>query len=166
MRQLIKDKANEAGLPNLGDTQDFASRFEEIEVDVNNLQTEEERRAAKVKNISLRLLGVSSPQEVLDLFEEEFIVDAEERAQSLQPGADSTIEELFMFLYFFKTQIRSLRDAEALHLIKSDYRVNLLIQMIFAQYEPDKVEFSYQVSTVLSLSILTEFYGLQLTVDQ
>ena len=38
--------------------------------------------------------------------------------------------------------------------------------MIFDQYEPENIEFVYQVSTVLSLSILTKFYGLELTGDQ
>ena len=38
--------------------------------------------------------------------------------------------------------------------------------MIFDKYEPAEIEFAYQVSTVLSLSILTKFYGLELNADQ
>lgn len=38
--------------------------------------------------------------------------------------------------------------------------------MIFNQYDPAEVEFAYQVSTVLSLSILAKFYGLGITSDQ
>lgn len=44
--------------------------------------------------------------------------------------------------------------------------MNLLVQMIFDQYVPSEVEFQYQVSTVLSLSILAKFYNLELTNDQ
>ena len=34
-------------------------------------------------------------------------------------------------------------EEEGMALIKQDYRVNLLVQMIFNQYEPSEVEFSY-----------------------
>ena len=78
----------------------------------------------------------------------------------------ATVEELFMFLYFFKTQIRNMSDEDGAALIKKDYRVNLLVQMIFDKYEPTEIEFAYQVSTVLSMSILAKFYGLTLTSDQ
>ena len=56
-------------------------------------------------------------------------------------------------------------EAQGQALIKNDYRVSLLVQMIFNQYDPAEVEFAYQVSTVLSLSILAKFYGLELTSD-
>ena len=71
-----------------------------------------------------------------------------------------------MFLYFFKSQIGELDDEQAKELIKSDYRVNLLVQMIFDKYVPSEVEFTYQVTTVLSLAILNKFYDLELTSDQ
>lgn len=71
-----------------------------------------------------------------------------------------------MFLYFFKSQIGHLTEEEGQALIKQDYRVNLLVQMIFSQYEPSEVEFAYQVTTVLSMTILNKFYGLELTSDQ
>ena len=77
----------------------------------------------------------------------------------------ATLEELFMLLYFFKQTIGNLSDQEATALIKKDYRVNLLVQMIFSQYEPANVEFAYQVTTVLSMTILSKFYGLELTSD-
>ena len=38
--------------------------------------------------------------------------------------------------------------------------------MIFDQYKPDEIEMAYQVSTVLSLAIMTKFYGLELSNDQ
>ena len=38
--------------------------------------------------------------------------------------------------------------------------------MIFDRYDPSQIEFAYQVSSVLSLSILTKFYGLELTNEQ
>ena len=101
---------------------------------------------------------------MLDLFEEEFISVA--RDGNVDPTDLATIEELFMFLYFFKTQIRNMSDEDGQALIRSDYRVNLLVQMIFDQYEPTEVDFSYQVSTVLSMSILTKFYDLQLSDEQ
>ena len=79
---------------------------------------------------------------------------------------EATIEELFMLLYFLKSQLGNLEDEEAQELIKKDYRVNLLVQMIFDKYEPAEVEFSYQVTTVLSLSIMSKFYNLELSSDQ
>ena len=38
--------------------------------------------------------------------------------------------------------------------------------MIMEQYNPAEIDFSYQVTTVLSLSILAKFYNLQLTDEQ
>ena len=65
--------------------------------------SEEDVRAAKVKNISLKLLGIESPRGVLDLFEEEFISVARSGTGGDAGPQIATIEELFMFLYFFKT---------------------------------------------------------------
>jgi hypothetical protein len=76
---------------------------------------------------------VESPTEVLDLFQEEFI-DVERDGRTI-----ATVEELFMLLYFFKTQIRNISDEQGQTLIKNDYRINLLIQMIFDQYDPSEI---------------------------
>ena len=59
-----------------------------------------------------------------------------------------------------------MEDQEGIDLIKKDYRVNLLVSMIFDKYVPSEVEFAYQVTTVLSLAILSKFYGLPITNDQ
>ena len=79
------------------------------------------------------------------MFEEDFITVARDGSQThqIKPGSLATVEELFMFLYFFKTQMRDLTEEEGMALIKQDYRVNLLVQMIFNQYEPSEIEFSY-----------------------
>ena len=69
------------------------------------------------------MLDVESPQAVLDLFEEEFIIAPRES----QEAEMATIEELFMFIYFLKSQLRNLTDDEGQSLIKKDYRVNLLV---------------------------------------
>ena len=61
MKDLIKAKADAAGLPTKDGKSEFASHFDELKVNVDSLESEEEKRAAKVKNISLRLLGISSP---------------------------------------------------------------------------------------------------------
>lgn len=162
MRQFIQDKAREAGLPTFGE-KGFNELFNELEVKVDELSTEAEKRAAKVKNISLRLLSVTSPQEVLQMFEDEFITV--DRTETTDDSNLATIEELFMFLYFFKSQIGNMDEAEARKLIRKDYRVNQLVQMIFDKYEPQDVEFAYQVTSVLSLTILSKFYGLTLSSD-
>ena len=57
------------------------------------------------------------------------------------------------------------KSIEGIDLIKKDYRVNLLVSMIFDKYVPSEVEFAYQVTTVLSLAILSKFYGLPITND-
>ena len=75
----------------------FEEHFDELKVNLDDITSEEDKRAAKVKNISLRLLSVQSPHEVLALFEDEFI--AGERSADVV----ATIEELFIFLYFFKS---------------------------------------------------------------
>ena len=71
-----------------------------------------------------------------------------------------------MLLYFFKTQIRNIPDAQGTQLVASDYRVNLLISMIMDKYAEAKFDFAYQVSTIMSMTILTQFYGLSVSDDQ
>ena len=62
MERLLKDKATEAGLPDSYGEQGFEDHLEELKVkNVDQLESDSERRAAKVKNISLRLLSVTSP---------------------------------------------------------------------------------------------------------
>ena len=56
-------------------------------MNVDEASSEAERRAAKVKNISLRLLEVTSPQDVLALFEEEFITMSREES-----GMESAVD--------------------------------------------------------------------------
>ena len=51
----------------------LSDHFDALNVDTKGEESEVDKRAAKVKNISLRLLGVDGPTQVLDLFEEEFI---------------------------------------------------------------------------------------------
>ena len=69
-RQLILEKAKEAGV--IGE-KDFSLHWDQLKANEDASQSEADKRAAKVKNISLRLLNVDTPSEVLDLFEEEFI---------------------------------------------------------------------------------------------
>ena len=104
MRQFIEEKAQEAGLPNFGDADGFSSHFGHLREKIDTSASEEDQRAAKVKNISLQLLEIDSAQGVLDLFEHEFISSTRDASQYLQKSetAMATIDELFMFLYFFK----------------------------------------------------------------
>ena len=136
MREFIERKAVEAGFDQQNE---FASHFGDISQSVAEDASEEDIRAAKVKNISLKLLGIESPKSVLDLFEQEFITVSRTGMPSKDEPQIATIEELFMFLYFFKTQIRNMSEAQGQALIRDDYRVNLLVQMIFNQYDPAEV---------------------------
>lgn len=76
------------------------------------------------------------------------------------------MEELFMLLYFFNSQCRSMHEAHVERLIKEDYRVGLLIATLFDKYNPEQVELTYQVSTIHALTMLHRFYGLELRDDQ
>ena len=60
MKEFIKEKAAQAGLPTTDGESEFTSHFDDIKINVDALESEEDKRAAKVKNISLRLLGISS----------------------------------------------------------------------------------------------------------
>ena len=111
------------------------------------LRSDEDSRETRVKNLSLSLLEVDSPLKVLDLFEREYLNSASERH----------VEELFMLLHFFKSTVREWQDDAANQLIQKDYRVQALVAMIMDLYTPD-VDFAYQVSTILSLTTLSQFY--------
>jgi len=50
-------------------------------------------------------------------------------------------------------------------LIARDFRVQNMVDMLFERYSP-QVDFGYQVSTVLALSLLHNFYNLPLTDSQ
>ena len=70
-------------------------------------------RGSVVKNLSLQLLEANSALKVLDIYEKDF----------MQKKSNVYAEELFMLLYFFKTQVRDLADSSAMHLVKSDLRL-------------------------------------------
>ena len=77
------------------------------------------------------------------------------------------IEELLIFLHFFKSHLRDLDDKDIGELIETDFRVKQLVSMIFDKYEAVKktLEFTYQVSAIHSLAFLHKMYGLELTED-
>lgn len=88
-------------------------------------------------------MEVESPIKILEIFQSEY----------LEPIREIHVEELFMLLYFFKTQVRELHDDSARQLLKSDFRVQALIGMIMDRYTPN-IDFAYQLSTVMSLTTL------------
>ena len=108
-------------------------------------------------------MSAENPVQVLDIFESNFITTNAE--QNAEPR-EVFIEELCMVLYFLKSAIRNLTDEEGKNLIAGDYRANLLIQLIFDKYGKTDVDIAYQISTILSLSVLTQFYGLKISDDQ
>lgn len=96
---------------------------------------------------------MDSPTKILDIFEKEY----------LNSHRDNVfVEELFMLLHFFKTQIREWHDTSARDLLHKDYRVNALISMIMDRYSVN-TDFAYQMSTVLALTTLQSFYDFNLT---
>lgn len=98
LKDLIKEKASSAGFSK----EDFASHFDEL------IDKEATDRDTLVKNLSLQLLNVDSPTAVLDIFEKNFIAN---RAEQHGEFREVLVEELFMLLYFFKSQIRNVPDA-------------------------------------------------------
>jgi len=60
-------------------------------------------RESLVKNISLSLLKAETPQSVLQLFENEILRNATQR--------EIFLEEVLMFLFFFKQQCRDVSSA-------------------------------------------------------
>lgn len=105
-----------------------------------------------MKNLSLTLLDMDSPTKILDIFERDYLNTHKDNIY---------VEELFMLLYFFKTQVREWHDESARDLLSKDYRVNALISMIMDRYTVN-TDFAYQMSTVISLTTLNSFYDLQL----
>lgn len=95
-------------MPIIGGAEGFTDHYDDLKLEVDSNASEADQRAAKVKNISLRLLGIESARGILDLFEEEFVVASREGGTTDGVGS---IEELFMFLYFFKTQLSNMSDA-------------------------------------------------------
>ena len=102
-----------------------------------------------IKNLSLKLLDTKTPEEVLRIFENDFIRQAQSK----------TIlgEELVMILKFLQhTLDNTLEREQAMQFIKYDARVETLIDWLMSRYEPLEVE--YQVATVFSLGMMISFY--------
>ena len=147
---MIKQKALDAG----AEAEDFNNHFAELKIEESEGMTEDEKRGARVKNLSLQLLSANTPKQVLDLFEK-----LNEQPESI------FVEELFMLLYFFNSQCRSMHEAHVERILKEDYRVGLLIATLFDKFNPETVELTYQVSTIHALTMLHRFYGLDLRDD-
>jgi len=99
---------------------------------MKHLKTDATDRASLVKNLSLQLLDVNSPLKILEIYEREYMTK--------QSGVFP--EELFMLLYFFKTQVRELADVSATHLVKTDFRLQNLVDQIMKMYTPN-IDFAY-----------------------
>jgi hypothetical protein len=102
------------------------------------LRSKDTDRSSIVKNLSLSLLDVDSPIKILDIFQRDYLNMTKDNI---------FVEELFMLLYFFKTQVREYQDDSARDLMKKDYRVQALIGMIMDRYTPN-TDFAYQMSTI------------------
>ena len=89
MRKRLENQMNEK--------QDLHEGFDRLKVENAN------DRSSIVKNLSLQLLDVESPQKILEIFQTEYL----EQTRYIH------VEELFMLLYFFKTQVRELHDDSA-----------------------------------------------------
>ena len=105
-----------------------------------------------IKNLSLKLLDTKTPEEVLRIFENDFIRQAQSK----------TIlgEELVMILKFLQhTLDNTLEREQAMQFIKYDARVETLIDWLMSRYEPLEVE--YQVATVFSLGMMISAYEFE-----
>jgi hypothetical protein len=133
------------------DTKNMMDGFD-YQAAMKHLKTDATDRASVVKNLSLQLLDVNSPLKILEIYEREYMTK--------QPEVFP--EELFMLLYFFKTQVRDLADVSATHLVKTDFRLQALVDQIMKTYTPN-IDFAYQISTILSLTTLMSFYEFNVT---
>lgn len=117
------------------------------------LKDEPQDRSSVVKNLSLMLLDIEQPTQILDIFARDYLGQNHDNVY---------VEELFMLLYFFKTTIREWQEESAKELIRTDYRINALIGMVMDKYTSN-TDFAYQLSTIQALTSLNTFYDLVLT---
>lgn len=94
---------------------------------------EGEDKQAATKNLSLKLLDTKTPQQVLTIFESDFVRSPEKVAHG---------EELVMILKFLQHNLnQSMEREEAQTFIQSDARVGTLIEWLMNRYEGIELEY-------------------------
>ena len=112
-------------------------------------------RASAAKSLSLSLLQTESGDQVLQLFDREYL-----RTHRL---TEAYAEELSLILYFL---VKNLSQAgpsaqeEGTNLVKGDLRFKTLMQFVFGKLH--ELEYDYVVSIVWSLGICVSAFGLQI----
>jgi hypothetical protein len=123
------------------DNLDKVNFYEELKDDIDLDATNAETSA---KNLSLKLLGTQTPQEVLMIFENQYI---------RQPNREIHGEELVMLLKFLQHTIKQTLDREdASILLEEDHRIQTLIDWLMARYE--NLDLEYKVATTFALGML------------
>ena len=113
-------------------------------------------KARAAKNLSLRLLDTQTPEQVMSIFENEFMRKQNER----EPHG----EELSLILKFLQQTMQSMDIDEGKRLIEADVRISVLIDWLMARYEP--LEFEYKVAVTFALGYMLQAYDTQLVEEE
>lgn len=114
-------------------------------------------RESATKNLSLSLLQTESPEQVLNIFEREYL---RQHRQIIYP------EELCLVYYFFTKNLSqggTYNQESGLKLVQSDLRFQTLIDLVFAKMQD--LAFEYVVTTIWSLGICVSAFGLQMPAE-
>lgn len=115
----------------------------------------EETKESAAKNLSLRLLQSETPEEVLRVFERDF----------LRPQKTSYPEELALVLYFVVKNLSAagLSQAQGAKLVAADLRFQTLLNLVLARLP--ELQLDYVVSAVWSLGICVSAFGLEVAPE-
>ena len=82
---------------------DGVNLYDELKEEVRSDQTAKEQEQTAAKNMSLKLLSCTEPEQVLKIFEEEFMLPSHKTGEL----RDATGEELALILKFFQGTMKS-----------------------------------------------------------
>jgi hypothetical protein len=109
-------------------------------------------RESATKNLSLSLLQTETPDQVLNIFEREYL---RQRKETIYP------EELCLIFYFVTknmSQGGAYDPESSAKLVQSDLRFSTLLDLVFAKLP--ELAYDYVVTTVWSLGICVSAFGL------
>ena len=115
-------------------------------------------RESATKNLSLSLLQTETPDQVLNIFEREYL---RQRKEIIYP------EELCLIFYFVTKNLSqggTYDSEEGVKLVQSDLRFTTLLDLLFAKLP--ELAYDYLVTTVWSLGICVSAFGLQMEADR
>ena len=118
--------------------------------------SESEKASVAAKNLSLRLFETRTPEEVMRIFDKEYL---------RQMKKDIYGEELVLILKFLESNMKNgMSRPEAVKFLTEDKRVDLLIEFIMSRIP--ELDPEYKIVTTYTLGVFLSAYEYELSKEE